>query len=221
MAARKYLVEFIGTFFLVLTIGLTVMKPDPSPMAPLAIGAALMIMVYAGGHISGGHYNPAVTLAVTLRGKCTWADAIPYMAAQALAGLAAGFLASYLKSTGVRPPDLAEAAAAVQTNYSVPAKLIVEFLYTFALAYVVLNVATAKGTAGNSFYGLAIGFTVVVGAFAAGLISGGAFNPAVALGVTAMKLAPMTDIWIPLVGNFLGGAVAAVVFKFVNEPTDS
>jgi aquaporin Z len=203
---QKYLVELIGTFFLVLTIGCTVIGGGAGVIPPLAIGSALMVMIFAGGHISGGHYNPAVTLGVWLRGKCDTADVIPYMVSQvigaSLAALAVGFLRS--------------GAAVSAGSPDVPKALLAEFLFTFALVYVVLNVATAKGTSGNSFYGLAIGFTVLTGAFAVGDISGGAFNPAVAVGVTVMGLSTWANIWIFLVADFLGGAVAAAVFKFLN-----
>jgi aquaporin Z len=204
---KKYLVEFIGTFFLVLTAGMTVIGCDPNNfLPPLAIGSALMIMVYAGGHVSGGHYNPAVTLAVWLRGRCASADVIPYWVSQILGALAAATLALYLKGN----PTVTSADIKI-----VPA-LIAELVGTFALCYVVLNVATAKATAGNSNYGLAIGFTVMVMAFALGGISGGAFNPAVATGITVMHLAKAANIWIYFAGNFAGGAVAALTFKFVN-----
>jgi aquaporin Z len=206
MDPKKLLVEFIGTFFLVTTIGMTVLKPgDAGPLAPLAIGSALMVMVFAGGHISGAHYNPAVTLAVFLRGKCPVSDVIPYMIAQAVAAAAAAFVVLFFKGAKPEPGDV-----------DVTKALLAEFLFTFALCYVVLNVATAKGTSGNSFYGLAIGFTVLIGAFSVGGISGGAFNPAVAVGVTLMGLSKMANIWIFLVADFLGGAVAATVFKFLN-----
>lgn len=205
---RRYVVEFIGAFFLVLTIGMTVLNPKNSgDMAPLAIGSALMVMVYAGGHISGGHYNPAVTLAVTMRGKCSWSDAPLYMVAQTLGGVVAGLLVLYMKVK----PEYATAATP-----DVPVWLLAEFLFTFALAYVVLNSATAKGTEGNSFYGLAIGFTVVIGAYSVGPITGGAFNPAVAVGTSVMKLSSWANLWIFLVGNFAGGAVAALAFRFLN-----
>jgi len=167
---KKYLVEFIGTLFLVLTIGCCVLTPAGTGMvAPLAIGAMLMVMVFAGGHISGAHYNPAVTLAVTLRGKSTWMEAAKYIVAQILGALAAMALVCAL---GLH------SNAMVEPRMFFPAVL-AEFLFTFALCWVVLNVATAKGTSGNSFYGLAIGFTVLAGAFSVGAISGGAFNPAV------------------------------------------
>lgn len=203
---KKYLVEFIGTFFLVFTVGMTVVQPNIGSLALLAIGAALMIMVYAGGHVSGGHYNPAVTLAVWLRGRCATADVLPYWISQIIGAFVAAFLTLYLKNDpAIAPQELKIAPA-----------LIAEFVGTFALAYVVLNVATAKATSGNSFYGLAIGFTVMTMAFALGGISGGAFNPAVATGITVMHLEKAANIWIYLVANFSGGALAAVVFKFVN-----
>ena len=213
MNPAKYLVELIGTFFLVFTIGMTVMGPDASPLAPLAIGASLMIMIYAGGHISGGHYNPAVTLGVFLRGgnKISVADVIPYWVAQVVGAILAGVLVLYVKGN---PPAAVPAANAHVDG--VAEKVLVEFLFTFALVWVVLNVATSKDTAGNSFYGLAIGFTVVVGAFAVGAVSGGAFNPAVAIGATTMKLISAADVWIHIVADLLGGVAAAFVFRFVN-----
>ena len=203
---KKYAVEFIGTFFFVLTVGLTVIEPGAGLAAPLAIGSVLMVMVYAGGHISGGHYNPAVTLAVWMRGRCSSSDAPFYMIAQWVAAAAAGLLALYLKGM----PEIAPMTP------NVVYALIVEFLFTFALAYVVLNSATSKNTAGNSFYGLAIGFTVVIAAYSAGSISGGAFNPAIALGITVMGISAVSNIWIFLVANFLGGAAAALVFNALN-----
>jgi aquaporin Z len=204
---KKYLVEFIGTFFLVLTVGMTVIDPVVAVgFAPLAIGAALMIMVYAGGHASGGHYNPAVTVAVWLRGRCATADVPFYLVAQVLGAAAAAFIALYLKGhPTVTPKEIVV----------VPA-LIAELIGTFALCYVVLNVATAKATAGNSNYGLAIGFTVTVMAYALSGISGGAFNPAVAIGATLMHLVKSSNLWIYFVANFAAGALAALVFKFVN-----
>jgi aquaporin Z len=202
-ARSKLVVEFIGTFFLVFTVGMAV--ATAGSLAPLAIGAALMVMVFAGGHVSGGHYNPAVSLAVLARGKLTSRDFGGYVAVQIVAALAAAGVVSVLGYTPKSP--LAVAAA--------PKMLIAEFLFTFALAYVVLNVATAKATDGNSFYGLAIGFTVAVGAFAVGSVSGGAFNPAVAVGATVMGLFPWSHIWIYLLANLAGGAVAAGAFRLI------
>ncbi len=214
---RKYVVEFIGTFFLVGTVGFTVVKPgDAGALAPLAIGSVLMVMIFAGGHISGGHYNPAVTLGVTLRGKCTWADAMAYWVAQFLAAAVAAGAVLFVKASTAAPTPTPEASA----GYAAPAILLVEFLFTFALVYVVLNVATAKGTTGNSFYGLAIGFTVVAGAFAVGPVSGGAFNPAVGLGATIMGLADVTRLFLYLVADFAGGAAAAMLFRALDLGDD-
>jgi aquaporin Z len=203
---RKYIAEFIGTFFLVLTIGCTVLPAADGVIAPLAIGAALMVMVYAAGHISGAHFNPAVTLAVFVRGRCPAKDVAPYWVAQLLAGFAAALVAGALTGVDGSPMPIER----------VPAALAAEFLFTFALATVVLNVATAKGTSGNSFYGLAIGMTVMVGAFAVGNISGGAFNPAVALGIATMKLVEFGSIWIHVVADLAGGLAAGLVFKLLN-----
>ena len=201
---NKYLVEFIGTFFLVFAIGMAVIAPGAGALAPIAIGAALMVMVYAGGHISGAHYNPAVTVAVWLRGKCATADVPGYILSQIVAAAVASFAVLFLKGNPVMPePD----------ELNVAKSLFAEFLGTFALAWVVLNVATAKSTAGNSNYGLAIGFTVVAMAFAVGGISGGAFNPAVAIGITLMKLVNASQIWIHLIADFAGGIAAALAFK--------
>lgn len=202
---RKYVTEFIGTFFLVFTIGNCVL-PTVAGMAPLAIGSALMVMIFAGGHISGGHFNPAVTLGVYLRGRCAARDVAPYMIAQVLAAIVAALLVGYLKKTlpGVGMPiDLGRAFLA-------------ELLFTFALVYVVLNTATSKDHVGNSFYGLAIGFTVLTGAVAVGGISGGAFNPAVAVGLVFLKLVELQDVWVHLVAEFAGGALAAMAFRSLN-----
>ena len=206
---NKYIVEAIGTFFLVLTIGCTVIGGAPGVIPPLVIGAALMVMVFAGGHISGGHYNPAVTIGVWLRGRCPTSDVAPYIGAQVIGAILAALVTGYLK------------AGALVTAASIPVgpSLLAEFLFTFALVYVVLNVATAKGTANNSFYGLAIGMTVMTGAFAVGSISGGAFNPAVAVGITVMGLSSVSQIWIYFVAQFAAAFAAATIFKIVN-PSD-
>ena len=203
---KTYVVEFIGTFFLVLVVGLTVIDPGAGALAPLAIGSTLMVMVYAGGRISGGHYNPAVTLAVWMRGKFDTKDVLPYMVAQVLAGLLAASVVNFLKSRSIVIPS----------NPEVINALLVEFLFTFALAFVVLNTATSRKSEGNSYYGLAIGFTLLAGAYAGGGISGGAYNPAVALGITTMGLSSFGKIWIFLVGNFAGGASAALTYRMVN-----
>lgn len=207
---KKYITEFIGTFFLVFVIGMAVLG-GKGDFAPLAIGSTLMVMIYAGGHISGAHYNPAVTLAVLIRGKISAAEAIIYMIVQIIGACVASLVVMYLMND-----KIAEQAVEMANNSK---GLLAEFLGTFALAYVVLNVATAKGTSGNSFYGLAIGFTVLAMAYALGVMSGGAFNPAVAIGISIMKMISWNAIWIYLVGCFGGAALAAIVFR-INNPDD-
>jgi len=212
---NKYLTEFIGTFFLVLTIGLSVL--GGTPMAPLAIGAALMVMVYMGGHVSGGHYNPAVSLAVALRGKLDTRDIAPYMVMQVLGAVAAAAVVYVVVGRTFAPaPGPAVSAGSA---------LLVEILYTTALSLVVLHSATAPQTTGNSFYGLAIGFTVAAGAFAGGPISGGAFNPAVGIGpilVSAVfgSTAGLANLWLYLLGPFVGGAAAAAVYR-LQQPAEA
>lgn len=208
---KKYLVEFIGTFFFVLTIVVVVNVGAPG-FAPLAIGTALMVMVYAGGHISGGHYNPAVTLGVFMRGKLAASEIFPYWISQIVGAVLAALVGVYL----IGEVDASKVPSNPEALNVVPS-LIAEFLGTFALVYVVLNTATAKGTANNSFYGLAIGFTVMCMAYSLGTVSGGAFNPAIATGVVAAKMSALSSIWIPIVANLAAGAVAALVFNFVND----
>ncbi len=200
---KKYIVELLGTFFLVFTVGNVVIGGGAGPLAPLAIGLALAVMIYAGGHISGAHYNPAVTLAVWLRGKCDTKDVLQYILFQiAGAGAAAGAVKYLQAGHAVTPVALVAGPA-----------MLAEVLGTFALAWVVLNVATTKANNGNSFYGAAIGMTVTVMACAVGGISGGAFNPAVAIGGTIIGIWKGSDIWMFLVACPLGGALAAMIFK--------
>jgi aquaporin Z len=199
----KYAAEFIGTFFLMLTIGCTGIATGPGVIPPLAIGAVLMVMIYAGGHISGAHYNPAVTLGVFLRGRCPARDVAPYMAAQLAGAAAAAFVVLFFKTGEAVSPFTPRLAAGFAA----------EFLFTFALVYVVLNVATTRANAGNSYFGLAIGFTVLAGAFAVGDVSGGAFNPAVAVGAMTMRMLSWSMLWMYLVAELLGAAAAALVFR--------
>ncbi len=200
----KYAYEFIGTFFLVLTVGMTVLEPNAAPfLAPLAIGSVLAALVYATGHVSGAHLNPAVSLAVYLRGRLILRDLIAYWIAQLVAAFIAAYLVIYFKGhvaeitlelTGVRP-------------------FLAELLFSFALCFVVLNTATAKSTYGNAYFGLAIGFIVLAGAYAVGTISGAAFNPAVALGISIWEIVAWKDLWMFFIANFVGGALAAAVFR--------
>jgi aquaporin Z len=207
VAIRKYAVELIGTFFLVFTVAVSSLSR--STFTPFAAGAALMVMVYAGGHISGGHYNPAVTMAALWRRRIGLPDAVAYWAVQLVAGLVAGVIAHAVVNPGsvttLHPVGRALVAVAL-----------VEFLFTFALCYVVLNVATSKDQADNSFFGLAIGFTVLAGAFAAGGISGGAFNPAVSLGAAAGGLFAWSTLWVYIVVQAVAGIAAGVTFLALN-----
>jgi aquaporin Z len=187
---------------------MVVIDPGAAPMAGLAIGVVLAVMIFAGGHISGGHYNPAVTLGVLLRGKTTIDVAVGYWVVQIVAAVLAAIAVTYMKPAMPATPMV----DALQLG----AALLAEFLFTFALVYVVLNVATAKGTEGNSFYGLAIGFTVLVGAYAVGSISGGAFNPAVAVGGSIMNIFAWGNIWVYFVAELAAGAVAAGVFRYLH-----
>lgn len=205
---NKYICEFIGTFFFVLVVGCTVINGASGVIPPLAIGSMLMVMIFATGHISGGHLNPAVTLAIWIRGKISGADVPGYVIGQVAGALAAAYLVLFMKGN----------PTVTAMEFVSPIRpLIAEFLGTFAIAFVVLNVATAKANSNNSFYGLAIGFTVVSSAFALGSYSGGAFNPAIAIGITAMGLNAVSNLWIHLVAELAAGAAAAVIFGLVSR----
>lgn len=202
---RKYVVEFIGTFFLVLAVCSAIFHNPDNNFAPLAIGFTLVVMVYAGGHLSGAHYNPAVSLAVFIRGKMSFVEMIGYWVVQLMAGVIAAIVASKLFKYTAVPATPAETLGA----------LFAEIIGTFALAYVVLNVATSPKTANNHYYGLAIGFTVVAMAYAVGPVSGGAFNPAVALGLSVFEKIDWGSLWIYLAGAFGGGILAALVYRLL------
>jgi len=202
--AAKLLTELVGTFLFLTVIALSA---NAGTLAPLAIGAGLMAMVYMGGHVSGAHYNPAVTFGVLLRRKIGAADAALYWVAQLLgAGLAFSF--GYLvsgHSGGIHPG----------AKVNVLSALAVEFAFTAALVIVVLNVAATRATQGNSFYGLAIGITIAAAVFVGGPISGGAYNPAVGLGATFgsafFAAGGWSDAWIYVAGPLLGAVFGAGV----------
>ncbi len=199
---RKYTVEFIGTFFLVCGAMLA-----GAPGAALA----LMVMIYAGGHISGAHYNPAITIAMLMRRKITVTDVPGYILAQLAAAAFAAVVIRYVfEATGIVDCDIV-------TNDGLLMKLVAEFISTFALSYVVLNVATTRGTSGNSYYGLAIAATVLGMAWIFGSFSGGVLNPAVALGLVIQKSLCVSQIWIYIVAPIAGAVVGAYVFMAVNE----
>jgi aquaporin Z len=209
-AARKYAVELIGSFFLTFAVGASVLSG--SPLAPVAIGVTLMVMVYAGGHISGGHYNPAVTTAALVRGRIDLKDAVGYWLAQLVAGIVAAVTVRWV----VAPAHITTLAL---SGHTLAAAFVVELLFTFALAYVVLNVATSKDHPDNSFYGLAIGFTIMAGAIAVGGISDGVFNPQVGFGLATLGMITWATWGIYLLAQIAAGVAAGLVFRALN-PTD-
>ncbi|HEX3826440.1 MAG TPA: aquaporin [Sporichthyaceae bacterium] len=206
-ARPKYAAELIGTFFLVFTAGISVITHNA--LASLAIGAVLVAMIYAGGHISGGHYNPAVTVAALVRGRIGARDAVAYWVAQLAGGLlAAAAVAGEAHRARTTAPSL--------SGHAMTTAAVAELLFTFALCYVVLNVATSKAHPANSFYGLAVGFTVAAGVIAVGGVSGGVFNPAITLAATVLGLFTWSTFWGYVVVQLVAGAVAGFVFLALN-----
>lgn len=203
---KSCLVEFIGAFFLVFTVGSAILMNANPAVIPIAIGFILMVMVYAGGHISGGHYNPAVSLAATLRGSLPWKYIIHYVLAQLAGAAAAAYVVIYL--AGTYAGDVVE--------FPVIPLIIGEFLFTFALCYVVLLSATSERVKGNSYFGLAIGSTVTVGAFTVAAVCFAAFNPAVALGLGILGIAGWKLIGITVLANIAGAIAAGIAYKMVN-----
>ncbi|WP_349259543.1 MIP/aquaporin family protein [Actinospica sp.] len=206
-AGRKYAAELIGTFFLVFTAGISVITHNA--LAPLGIGAVLVAMIYAGGHISGGHYNPAVTMAVLVRGRIGALDAVAYWVAQLVGGLlAAAAVAGEARRALTAAPSL--------SGHAMTTAAVAELLFTFALCYVVLNVATSRDHPANSFYGVAVGFTVAAGVIAVGGVSGGVFNPAITLATTVLGLFTWSTLWVYVVVQLVAGAAAGSVFLALN-----
>jgi glycerol uptake facilitator-like aquaporin len=198
---KAYITEFIGTFFLVFTIAMT--------GDPVAIGFVLVVLVYMGGHISGGHYNPAVTLAVLLTKNIKLVPSVVYIFTQIVAGYIAAITYTYISNAKFVPT--------VSSSATIPQAFLLEILFSFLLCTVVLNAAVSEKTKGNSYFGLAIGLTVMVGAFVAGPISGGVFNPAVALGPILFDSTNismhMNNLSIYLTAPLLGAAIASLLFK--------
>lgn len=204
---KKVIVEFIGTFFLVFAVLSAAVSGIPPEFAPIAVGAVLTGVIYAGGHISKAHYNPAVTIAFFLRGKIRSSEVLPFIGSQCLAAALGALI------VGIVFPPTEIQAASISTGPS----LIAEALFTFALVFVILNVAIDKRIEGNQFYGIAIGLIVVGGAYTVGSVSSAVFNPAVALGSMLNGLLPWSALWIYLVANFTGAIGAAVCFQIVGE----
>jgi aquaporin Z len=201
---NKYITELLGTFFLVLTIGLT--------GNPIAIGFVLAAVVYMGGHISGAHYNPAVTLGIFLRKKISSKDVIMYWIFQIIGAILAAIVFLLITSETFAPSP--------SPNVSMVSAIAIEFIFTFGLILVILNVATTKKNEGNSYFGMAIGLTILAAAFAGGPISGGAFNPAVGIGPILVDTIrggnSLQHLIIYIIGPFLASLTAPFVFKFMN-----
>ena len=208
---KKYLAEFIGTFFFTFTIGTAAVhgaSPDGvgSSFAALASGLVLMAMVYAGGHTSGAHYNPAITLGAFVRGRCEKKDVGPYIISQLLAAFVGGAAASIV--TGID-------SAPVMSFDNTAAVLLSEFLFTFALTFVFLKSSTASANVGNSFYGLAVGGTFAAGVITVGSISLGGFNPAVSLIFAISGKLSWVDSWMHFLPQVLAGLSAGFAFKAI------
>lgn len=200
---RNAVAEALATLLFVFSIVGAI--NNAGDFTPLVIGFTLMVLVYATGHLSGAHLNPAVSLGALLRGALSLGDFIAYIVAQFIGGALGALLASVLWPRAAAPVEI-EAGPA----------FLAETVLTFVLVYVVLNVATSKDHAGNSFYGLAIGSVVVVGAFAVGPVSGGGFNPAVALGLSISGQFDWANLWLYIVAPLVGGVLAALVFRLLN-----
>ena len=200
----KLTTEFIGTLFLSLTICTAALLGTAGALAPFAIASTLMVMIYAGGHISGAHYNPAVTLSIYLRGACEKSDLARYIATQLAAGTTGALIA-----VNILVPEGNVEALVLETGPAFAAEL----LFTFALAYVILNVATSETTEGNGFYGAAIALVVLAGALSVGSISGASFNPAVTVAMIASDALSVEDSWIHFIPQLVGGCLAALAFK--------
>lgn len=198
---NKYIIEFIGTFFLVLTVALT--------GNPIAIGFVLVAMVYMGGYISGAHYNPAVTAGLWASKKIESSEALWYVASQMLGGFVAAGVFSFIKHDFFIP--------APGNGVSMGAAMLVEVLFTFALVSVVHHVAATEKTKNNQYYGLAIGMTLLAGAFAGGPVSGGAFNPAVGVSPLIYDIsrlpAHISSVLLYTTGPLIGGLLAGLVYK--------
>ena len=200
---QKLTTEFIGTFFLSLTICTAAVYGSAGEYAPFGIAATLMVMIYAGGHISGAHYNPAVTVSIYLRGACEKDEVLPYIASQVIAAVSAAIVVENL----LRPNE-------VVTGFELGTDAIVaELLFTFALAYVILNVATTESTSGNGYFGAAIALVVLAGAITVGSISLASFNPAVTSALIVSGKLALADSWMHFVPQFVGAVLATYVYK--------
>ena len=204
---NKYIIEFLGTFFLVLIIGLS--------QNPVAIGLGLAVLVYMGAHISGAHYNPVVSLAMLINNQIELKEFSFYLASQLLGSVVATYFIMLLGND----------FNVVSNTNDISSFFVAEILFTFLLVFVILNVALNKNLKGNQFYGLAIGLTVTTGAFAVGNISGGVFNPAVSFGPSLFSFIDpqvvgtnisSSDFFIYyLISGIIGSVIASYLYKKV------
>ncbi|MDE0953627.1 MAG: aquaporin [Candidatus Poseidoniales archaeon] len=201
---QKLTTEFIGTFFLSLTICTAAVYGTAGDYAPFAIASTLMVMIYAGGHISGAHYNPAVTVSIYLRGACDKDEVLPYIASQIIAAVSAAFVVERLLLPDTLSPEMTDLGTEA---------IVAELLFTFALAYVILNVATTESTSDNGYYGAAIAFVVLAGAITVGSISLASFNPAVTSALIVSGKVSLADSWMHFVPQFIGAVLATYVYK--------
>ena len=207
---NKYIIEFVGTFFLVLIIGLT--------SNPIAIGLGLAVLVYMGAHISGAHYNPAVSLAMLINKKLSPKELGFYIFYQLLGAVFATYTLYFLGN---------EDFSVVSNTSDITQFIVAEILFTFLLVFVILNVALNKNIEGNQYFGLAIGLTVAAGAFSVGDISGAVFNPAVSFGasvysfvdpVVGTNTLASSDFFIYyLITGVVGAVVASFAYKKIAE----
>ena len=179
----------------------------------LHISLSLAAIIFALGHVSGAHLNPAVSLAVFVRGKIKLMDGIYYILAQIVGAFLGGLIAVSVRSDKIASPMV---ASGVETMTA----LSVEALYTMVLALVVLHTATAKSQSGNGFFGLAIGLSLTAGASIAGPISGGALNPALGLALPVLRDEGLDSIWIYVVGPLVGSLLAAGAFYLTAKPDE-
>ena len=201
---QKLTTEFIGTFFLSLTICTAAVYGSAGEYAPFGIAATLMVMIYAGGHISGAHYNPAVTVSIYLRGACEKDEVLPYIASQVIAAVSAAIVVESLLFPDAVSPEIADLGTDA---------IVAELLFTFALAYVILNVATTESTSGNGYFGAAIALVVLAGAITVGSISLASFNPAVTSALIVSGKLALADSWMHFVPQFVGAVLATYVYK--------
>ncbi|TAL57585.1 MAG: porin [Bacteroidetes bacterium] len=209
---KRYLTEFIGTFFLVAVICLTA----GNFLAPIAIGSLLIAIIYMGYPVSGAHYNPATTLAILILRKISLKEFLLYLLVQLAAGCAGALVYFFVwgRNSGIPRPN-------AEINILKP--LFLETIFTFIMILVILYVAASKRTAGNNYYGLAIGVVVTGISITGAEISGGAFNPAVGFGpmlidalLGTCSCNPFEYGWIYFAGPLTGSALAACTFRFLS-----